>query len=143
MNEVSISNFAKGMTSSPIGQRTVLPQGTHYRFEKKNNDYNIIVEIAPKVWQAVKDSNGKFTYFDAVSKSEKPIPTDSRWIMLNTGFEQTTKKTIDTSVTLDFKDVPLKSVLRMKVTNDKGYSSLDLVPLTTKELKALTATEIN
>ena len=143
MNEISMATFAKSMETSPIGQRTVLPQGTNYRFEKRNNDYNVIVEIAPKVWVTAKESAGKFVYFDNTSKSEKPIPTNSRWIMLNTGFEQVTKKTIDTSVTLEFKDVPLKSVLRMTVTNDKGYSSLDLKPLTPKELKALTATEIN
>jgi hypothetical protein len=140
MNEVSLKSFASGMQTSPIGQRNTLPQGDNYLFMKQNNEFNVIVEYAPGKWTGAKESAKGFIYSSG-DNINKPIDNGCRWIALNTGIEQTTNKKVDTSVTLDFQSVPLKSVLRMKV-NEKGYSSLDLKPLTTKEVKALTAEAI-
>ena len=133
MNELSVSKFLSGMHTSPIGQRTILPKGENYLFEKTNSNYNIIVEIDTGVWSSAKETDKGFVY----TYNNKPVNPDARFVMLNTGFERTTNKMLDVSIKPEFKTVPVKSVLRMKIANDKGYASLDLKPLTTKELETL------
>lgn len=140
MNEISLGKFAKGMNNSPIGQRNTLPTGENYLFEKTNNNFNVIVEFESGKWTSAKETKIGFVYSSG-SKIDKPIDNSCRWIALNSGFEQTTKKNVDVSVKLDFQSIPIKSVLRMKV-NERGYSTLDTTPLTPKVLKSLKTVEI-
>lgn len=63
------------------------------------------------------------------------IPKDARWITFNNVLNHKTGKPVQASVNLLFKELPVKTNLLMQV-NDKGYTTIDLKPLTKKEIDA-------
>ena len=128
MNTATINTFAKRMVNNPIAKAPKLAAGD-YAVQKVNDDYSVIAEIAGK-WSQVKESD--------IAK----VPTDARWIMFNNVLNHKTGKPVQASVNLLFKDLPIKSNLLMQV-NEKGYTNIDLKPLTSKEIAAFKSETID
>lgn len=121
MKSEKVDLFAKRMTSNPIAKSPKLTAGD-YAVQKTNDDYNIIAEVNG-TWKPVDESK------------INTIPTDARWIMFNNVLNHKTGKPVTASVNLEFKGIALKTNLLMSV-NEKGYTNIDVRPLSTKELKA-------
>ena len=128
MNVTTIEQFAKRMQNNPIAKAPKLAAGD-YAVQKVNDDYSVIAEINGK-WGSVKESE--------INK----VPTDARWIMFNNVLNHKDGKQVQASVNLLFRELPVKSNLLMQV-NDKGYTNIDLKPLTKKEIDAFKSETIN
>jgi hypothetical protein len=121
MNKEVLSKVVSKLGGSPIARVTMAPG--RYFGQKVSEDYSIVQETA-EGWKPI-------------SKPEE-AKAGARYIIFNGVKNHKSGGSVPISVNLEFMALPLKSNFSFSI-NDKGYSSLDLKPLTDKQIKELVA----